>query len=137
MTSKIVNRLGELVESRKTETVIMLMVAGFLASLGFLFGNTQDNSNYVLMFDFMSNVAWSALFFIYSCVKAISLFIPLDYRVKVVNGILGLWAWLYIFLSFAVFDKTPLAPTEMLLLMPVFVQSWLTLSAIYWGKKRK
>ncbi len=129
------NRLNDLVQSRKTETVIMLMLAGYLAFIGFFFGDSS-NSNYELIFNFASKYFWSALFFAYATVKVISLFIHLDYKVKVINGIVGLWAWLYIFLSFTFFDRSQIAPTELLLALPVFVQAWLILSAVYWGKKK-
>lgn len=127
-------RFAELVQSRKTETIIMLMLAGFLAAIGFLTGDVT-NENYKLLYQFGSQYFWGTLFLIYSSIKAVSLFITTNYWIKMANGIVGLWAWLYIFLSFTVFDKTALAPTEVLLAMPVLVQSWLTLSTVYWGRK--
>lgn len=127
-------RFAELVQSRKTETIIMLMLAGFLAAIGFLTGDVT-NENYKLLYEFGSQYFWGTLFLVYSSIKAVSLFITTNYWVKMANGIVGLWAWLYIFLSFTVFDKTALAPTEVLLAMPVLVQSWLTLSTVYWGRK--
>lgn len=129
-------RLVELVSHRKTETVIMLMIAGFLACLGFLLGNTHQNPNYELMFGFMNHYVWAGLFFIYAGIKAVSLFVRTNFYLRLANGILGLWAWMYIFLSFTVFDKTPMAPTEMLLLMPVIIQSWLVLSTIHWNTQK-
>ncbi len=134
-TAAFKSRLAELVKSRKTETVIMLMVAGYLAFLGFFFGDSS-NSNYELIFNFANKYFWSALFFVYATVKAVSLFVSTDWRIKVANGIVGLWAWTYIFLSFTFFDRSQIAPTELLLVMPVFVQAWLTLSAVYWGNKK-
>lgn len=127
-------RFAELVQSRKTETIIMLMLAGFLAAIGFLTGDVT-NENYKLLYEFGSQYFWGTLFLVYSGIKAFSLFVTTNYWVKMANGIVGLWAWLYIFLSFTVFDKTALAPTEVLLAMPVLVQSWLTLSTVYWGRK--
>lgn len=137
MRKSFKSRLSELVRSRKTETIIMLMIAGFLASVGFLLGDTHQNPNYELMFGFMSHKIWAGLFLIYASIKAISLFISTNYYVKLANGVTGLWAWMYIFLSFTVFDKTPMAPTEMLLLMPVITQSWLLLSTIHWNSENK
>lgn len=126
-------RLSELVKSRKTETVILLSMAGYLVSLGLLTG-TVVNPNYELMYEFASRYFWAALFFVYATIKAYSLFLPVNIRLKLVNGMIGLWAWVYIFLSFTVFDKTPMAPTETLLAIPVITQSWLTLATVYWSK---
>lgn len=135
--SAFIGRLSELVRGRKTETIMMLMVAGILASIGFFFGDTHMNPNYELMFGFMNHYVWSALFAFYGLIKATTLFIKTSYYLKLVNGIIGLWAWMYIFLSFTVFDKTPMAPTEMLLLMPVIIQSWLILATIHWNTEKK
>ena len=126
-------RLSELVQSRKTETVILLLCAGYLMAIGFFTG-TVDNPNYTMMYEFANRYFWSALFFVYATIKSVSLFFKVNLRVKLINGMVGLWAWVYILLSFTVFDKTPMAPTEILLALPVIAQSWLTLATVYWGK---
>lgn len=126
-------RLAELVQSRKTETVMLLMCAGYLMTVGFFTG-TVDNTNYTMMYEFANRYFWSALFFIYALIKSVSLFFKVNLGVKLVNGMVGLWAWVYILLSFTVFDKTPMAPTEILLALPVITQSWLTLATVYWSK---
>ena len=127
-------RMTELVLGRKTETIIMLMFAGFLASIGFFIADVV-NPNYASMYQFASQYFWSGLFFVYSSVKLLSLFLDLNFWIKMANGIVGLWAWMYILLSFTIFDVTPIAPTEALLALPVLTQSWLTLSTLYWGRK--
>lgn len=127
-------RMTVLVLGRKTETVIMLMFAGFLASLGF-FSADVVNPNYASMYEFASQYFWAGLFFVYSSVKLLSLFLDLNFWIKMANGVVGLWAWTYILLSFTIFDVTPIAPTEALLALPVLTQSWLTLSTLYWGRK--
>lgn len=129
-----VPRLSELVQSRKTETVILLMCAGYLMVVGFLTGSV-DNPNYTMMYDFANRYFWASLFFVYSVIKTVSLFFKVSLWTKLVNGMLGLWAWVYILLSFTVFDKTPIAPTEILLALPVITQSWLTLATVYWSRK--
>lgn len=137
ITNKIkrafLTRLAELIQSRKTETVILLMCAGYLMAVGFFTG-TVDNPNYTMMYEFANRYFWSILFFVYALIKSVSLFFKVNLKVKLLNGMIGLWAWVYILLSFTVFDKTPMAPTEILLALPVITQSWLTLATVYWSK---
>lgn len=133
----LINRTIQLVTVQKTEAILMMISAGFLSAIGFFFGITHENSNYELMFGFMSQYLWAMLFFIYASVKSVGLFFEVNYIAKVINGVVGLWAWVYMFLSFTFFDQAPLTPTEILLLMPVVVQSWLILSTVYWGTHNK
>ncbi len=112
---------------RKVESSFMLAVASLMLALGFILGD-GNNANYALMYGFADPIYWSVFFFSYSFVKFLGIWKCLDYRIRLTNSALGIWAWNYIFLSFAVFDKTPMAPTEILLMVPVIVEMWSAIS---------
>ncbi len=120
-------RLAYLLSMKKVESTLVLAVTAFVLSFGFMFG-TGNNANYALIYQFAHQYFWSALFFMYGSVKALSIWTRVDYKVNTLNSIVGLWAWLYLFLSFTVFDTTPVAPTEAMLAIPVLAEAWLMLS---------
>ncbi len=120
-------RLAYLLSMKKVESTLVLAVTAFVLSLGFLFGS-GDNHNYALIYQFAHRYFWFALFAVYGTIKAMSLWVRVDFRVNLLNSIAGLWAWLYLFLSFTVFDTTPVAPTEAMLVIPVIAEAWLMLS---------
>lgn len=123
-------RLAYLLSLQKVETTIILIIASFCLSLGFFFGDAY-NINYWLMYDFANRYVWGALFAVYGVIKLLALQGYVDHKVRIINGCIGLWAWNYIFLSFAVFDTTPVAPTEWLLLVPVIAEVWILMSAVH------
>lgn len=120
-------RLAYLLSMHKVESTLVLTITALVLSMGFLFGK-GNNANYALVYQFAHQYFWFALFFTYACVKGTSLWAPVDYKVALINSIVGLWAWLYLFLSFTVFDTTPVAPTEAMLVIPVLAEAWLMLS---------
>ena len=101
----------------------LLALAGAVLSLGFAIG-TGNNANYTLIFNFAPPLFWSFLFGVYTCIKVVGCFRRIDSRLKTTNSVVGLWAWNYIFLSFTVFDSTPIAPTELLLAVPTLIELW-------------
>jgi hypothetical protein len=128
-------RAAYLLSTRKTETIIAMIVGGFVLSFGFLLGH-GNNMNYDLIYSFAGPIFWFCLFFFTSLVRLISLFSFLDSWKLIINSLIALWGWTYIFLSFTVFDKTPIAPTELLLAVPAIIETWL-LTAILFSRRCK
>jgi hypothetical protein len=116
-----------ILENQKADLQIFLGVAGFALSLGFLAGS-GNNNNYQLIFSFASNYVWALLYFLYASSKIYGTFFRTRVYVKYATNIVGLWAWNYILLSFTVFDSTPVAPTEVLLAVPVIIEFWTMLA---------
>ena len=112
-------KFAYVVSTQKTETETLLMIAGYVISLGFFFGTVENNLNYSFIFDVATSFIWGCLFCIYSCFKFLTISTKFPSNYSLCNSMFGLWMWLFIFLSFAVYDVTPIAPTEWLLLMPV------------------
>lgn len=123
-------RLAYLLSLQKVETTIILSICAFCLSLGFFIGDSS-NMNYTMMYEFANRYVWGALFAVYGVIKVLALQGYIDHKVRIINGCIGLWAWNYIFLSFAVFDTTSIAPTEWLLLVPVIAEIWILMSAVH------
>jgi hypothetical protein len=106
---------------------ILLMLAAILLSLGFIFG-TGTTANYDLIYRFGGNIFWAVFFAIYATIRFIDQILNIPRWLCIICGTLGIWAWNYIFLSFVVFDLTPVTPTEFLLLVPTIAEFWLLLA---------
>ena len=128
-------KIAYFLSSKKIESTLVLAFTGLLLSLGFLIG-AGNNDNYALIYSFAGPIYWSVLFFGYGLSKLYSIWYKTSQTFRLVNAADGLWAWNYIFLSFAVFDKTPMAPTELLLLVPVVADMWIAMSAIHCKKEK-
>lgn len=121
-------KIAYLLAITKVETTVMLCIAACLLSVGFLSGVHDTSADYKLIWEFGSNYFWCYTFGIYAAIKAISLYRPIDYRINLCNSAVGLWGWLYICLSFTVFDTTPISPHELVFIVPVLAESWLLMS---------
>lgn len=125
-----------LVSIQKSESIFILAVTAMLLAIGFFIGN-GDNHNYAMIYAFAHQYAWGMLFFVYSVVNFMTYWGRTAYITQMLTGIVGLWAWNYIFLSFTVFDTTPMAPTEALLAVPIVVEAWILLSHTNTLEKKK
>lgn len=114
---------------------IILAITGFMLGIGFAIG-TGNNSNYDMLMQFAGNRVWSLLFLCYSITKFVGAFYRIPTTLRYATNIIGLWAWNYIFLSFTIFDPTPIAPTEILLAVPIAVEVWTMISASVKGTMR-
>lgn len=121
---------------QRTDMHILLALAGFALSIGFAIG-VGNNANYELIFSFANRYWWAIMFFVYSCLKIYGAFHRLNRHVRFTNSVFGLWAWNYIFLSFTVFDATPVAPTELLLIVPTVIEVWTMLAAPFKNAHRR
>lgn len=101
----------------------LLGVCGISLSIGFVFMNTS-NPNYTALLQLANYAAWSLGFFTYGCIKVFQALFRVPYYIKLINAAQGMWLWTYLLLSFVVFDFSPLAPTELLLFVPVLCEVW-------------
>ena len=120
-------KFAYLVSVKKAEAILILCVTAMLMSIGFFFGD-GNNPNYDMIYAFAHKYVWGSLFAIYAGIKFLSYWGHVSYFIRMMNGVIGLWAWNYIFLSFAMFDSSPLAPTELLLAVPILAEAWILLS---------
>ena len=127
-------KFAYLVSLKKAEAIFLLWIAAFVTAIGFFLGDSS-NPNYEMITAFASNNMWGLMFVLYGVLKFLEYWDHLDFKIKLINSIVGLWMWNYIFLSFTVFDKSNVAPTELMLLMPIIAEMWVLLS--YSNKKEK
>lgn len=116
-------RINWILSSQRIESNIVLMLAGILLATGFFVGEAT-NQNYEMINKFASPAGWATLLIIYALIKLLSIIWIVPKSLCTMNGIFGVWVWNYVFLSFAVFDTTPIAPAELLLLLPIIVEVW-------------
>lgn len=117
----ITSRLAYILFSETNTIAIILGILGLLLGFGFLIGDTS-NSNFQSIVHFGTHWFWAGGFLFYSAVKLCQSIISLPHWLKLSNTLTGIWAWSYILLSFIVFDKTPTAPTEYMLLVPLICE---------------
>lgn len=117
------------IAKEKNESVAMLGIVAIVLGLGFIFG-TGNNTNYEHLYSNYSHHFWGAIFLTYGVFRLSGLVFNVPAEFKVLNGVIGLWCWIYVALSFTVFDQTPTAPTEYLLFIPVLIESWVLLSTV-------
>lgn len=122
-------KFAYIVSKQKIESILILAVSAILFGIGLLFGD-GNNHNYIMLFEFAHRYAWAFLFLSYGIIKLISLVGDLDFKVKIINEIIGLWSWNYLFLSFVVFDSTPVTPAEFLLALPILIESCILTSTV-------
>lgn len=125
-----------ILHNQRTDLHILLAITGFALSLGFAIG-VGNNANYDLIFSFSDRYYWAIMFFVYASIKLYGAFNRINRHVRFLNSIFGLWAWNYIFLSFTVFDATPVAPTELLLAVPTVIEVWTMLAAPFKNAHRR
>lgn len=113
---------------------ILLGITATLLGIGFATGNIIQNPNYTLLLVLASQYFWAASFSIYGIVKILCSVFRVWMPVKLVATVYGLWLWNYLALSFTVFDKTPLAPTELMLFVMVIGELW-ALTLILYNRK--
>jgi hypothetical protein len=103
---------------------VMSFVALFMG-LGLMFSTTA-NHNYDMLNQMATQQVWALMFLSHAAFLMASALGGIRYCFIVIGGAFGTAIWTNLFLSFTVFDKTPVASTEWLLLIPVLVDIWLT-----------
>lgn len=101
----------------------------FLLSIGFFFANSQTE-NYELINNHGSQLMWAVIYLVYACGRMGSAIYRYSNTVKIVIVFAGLTLWSLLFLSFVLFDVTPMRPTELMLALPILLEFWLAIHAI-------
>lgn len=101
----------------------------FLLSAGFFFANSQTE-NYELINNHGSQFMWAVIYLAYSLARMGSGLYRYSNGVKIVVVFAGLTLWSLLFLSFVLFDVTPMRPTELMLALPILLEFWLAIHAI-------
>lgn len=109
---------------------LFLGITSVVLALGFFFGSAT-NSNYSAIQGLMHFQAWAMFFLVYSSSKIFQVLYKTKCWLRAFTSLVGMWAWSYIFLSFVIFDTTPMAPTEMMLLIPVLAEVWSLAGTFY------
>lgn len=110
----------------------LLGLTALLLGLGFaLSGNMVENTNYTLLFVLAPKLFWALSFSIYGTIKLTCSVSRVWTWLKISTTVYGLWLWNYLALSFTVFDKTPLAPTELMLFITVIGELWVLTLILY------
>lgn len=115
--------IARIIFGKNDEVTFILCITGLLISIGFLFGDANNN-NYISINSLAPFFIWSILFLVYGILKGLSIFKKLPFIIGAIGCALGLWLWSYIFLSFVLFDPVPLTVTEILLAVPVLAEIW-------------
>lgn len=128
-------RLTRAILNEHTAITVLLGVLGFALGLGFTVSKTY-NPNYTFLLELAPFWQWALVFFAYASSKILGVLYRTPFFVKALTTISGLWLWNYIFLSFIVFDKTPVAATELMLIVPVICEVWGFTNTIYNSKHK-
>lgn len=131
-------RIAYLLSNRTGEISLLSGFCALLMSIGFLLGGSDiPNANYYQIFEFASYYVWAFLFGVYGMITTSGCLYRIPGKIRMLNGIVGIWAWTYIFLSFTFFDSSPIAPTEYLLAVPIVTEVWNMLSLPHPNKWRR
>jgi len=109
------------------DTTSVRWVIGWVAligAFGFIFG-TSHNENYKLLMQSWSGQIWGVAFLIYGVNTIATCVFRQPNIINYLTDALGMWLWSYLFLSFVVFDTTPTAATEYMLIIPLFAEVWI------------
>lgn len=130
------NRVSRVLLSESSQIMLLLAMCGVLLGLGFIFGD-PNNNNYKAINEAGSAILWGISFTAYGLIKAIQTLYRIPTWLKFVASAAGIWAWNYVFLSFTLLDPTPVAPTEILLAIPIVCEMWgLAVSLFTLGQRK-
>lgn len=93
-------------------------------AFGFFVSGT-NTKNYDLLNSIVPKEIWGILFSIYGFILLARCLYKIPTFLVYLNSITGVWLWTYLFFSFAIFDPTPIASTEWMLLLPIVTQLWI------------
>lgn len=131
----IIQRLNRVFKTDITAVTFIIGWVAIFLSFGF-YVSVVETSNYSLLNNILPKTAWGILFNVYGA----GLIYSSLYRVSKVSfsllSISGIWLWSYLFFSFAIFDPTPIASTEWMLLIPIICQFWIFVSVIIYEKRK-
>ena len=116
-------RVSRAVFVEHSVVTLLLGMLALLLSSGFLISNTL-NANYTLLTQFAPYNFWALMFVTYGLSKIFSVLYRTHFYIKVTTSLTGMWLWSYLMLSFVIFDKTPMAPTEMMMFLTGICEVW-------------
>jgi hypothetical protein len=108
-----------------------LSMFAFLLSVGFMFGDVNVNGNYSAFSLFDTKYVWASLFFSYSVFKTLQSVVRCHPVLRIFVSVSGLWLWTYLAVSFIIFDTTPMAPAEPIILLPIICEVGYLSSLLY------
>lgn len=114
---------------QKIEINLLLAVAALMLSAGFMFAE-GTNQNYRFIYDLLDPAAWSFVFLVYGLSKLAQATARIHRVLRYCFGAIGIWVWTFMFLSFSIFDDSPIAPAESLILIFAFAEAWVLLSVV-------
>ena len=121
-------RIKELIFGDNSQLRLITGAGALVLSLGFMFSAT-DNPNYQFINIVASKILWGVLFLAHSFQLFYSSYFPINQKIVTQSiSITGIMLWGSVFASFTLFDPTPIASTEWLLLLPFFVEVWLLIA---------
>lgn len=98
---------------------LLLGLTAILLAIGFLFGDSANNSNYKILIELFNHKVWAVMLATYGVLKFFQLFEKLPHFIRILTSVVGIWLWLYVFLSFIVFDRLDFSPAELLIVLPL------------------
>lgn len=102
----------------------VLSVVCWVLALGFFFASV-DNANYQQLNNLAAKSVWGGIFFCQGTLMFLTTCNNFPFYFKRLISLCGVWLWTYIFLSFTIFDSTPIASTEWLISVPIMLEIWL------------
>lgn len=129
-TRLVIHRLADVLVGDYNIITIILGLCGVMLGLGFYYGDVSNN-NYQLLTAFAPANVWAVGFILYGLIKLYQYTTKVADWVCLVNAVQGIWAWSYLLLSFVVLDTTRIAPTELMLFVPLIFEVWELAAAIF------
>lgn len=123
-------RLARVFLADLTSIRVAVSIVAFFLGIGFATANV-NNENYTLLTNFAPVQVWSFAFIVYAVATYVHASYPTPPISKAITGTIGLFMWTYLFLSFVVFDTTPVYSTELMLAGPIVVETWLIAEALF------
>lgn len=118
------NRVARLLTSDLSVLRWTLGWLSLLLSAGF-FASESQNTNYEFLNDSASKAMWATLFAVHGVSLLWLAVIDCTTWLTRTSAGFGLFLWSYVFLSFTIYDPTPINSTEWMLLLPMLIEMWL------------
>lgn len=126
-----------LLEGHTVLSIVLSILASLLFSGFLLSSHLNANPNYRFLVQLFNYDTWASLFAAYGLIKLAGCLYRVPNFIKALNSNLGLWIWIFIYLSFVIFDTTAMTPLENMLLLPIFCEVWALTIIFYCPKHRR
>ncbi len=122
-------RLARLFFGEVSSLMFTVGLLAFVLGIGFILADSRTE-NYELINAQASQLMWGVIYIFYSFLRMGTSIYRIPATYKLIVCFIGLTIWLVLFLSFIVYDPTPMRPTELTLFLPVVAEFWFSLSAV-------